>query len=116
MIPNTSLKLAGAGTLLLAMGLAGCSDGISSAEAESLRTEIENVEARLQAMDHELGQVQDRIDSDERDAIASMRDEIDQVNSTLAAVSEDLVPPRPQPPAGANQGGGMPPPTGGGAQ
>jgi hypothetical protein len=111
-----TLKLAAcAGTLLLALGLTGCGgDGISSAEAESLRSEVDNVESRLQAMDRELGQIQNRLDSDERDAIAGLRDEIGKANSTLAAISEELVPPRPQPPAGANQGGGLPT-TGGGA-
>lgn len=106
---------AGTAAVVLSLALAGCGSGISYEEARELRSQLRNVEARLDRLDGKLATLADRVDSDGREDIAGLRDEIGQANETLASVSESLKPPqRPERPAeelpttgtGTGMGGG----------
>lgn len=113
-IPTGRLA-AGTAAVVLSLALAGCGSGISYEDARELRSQLRDVEARLDGLDGKLAALADRVDSDGQEDIAGLRVEIDRVNETLASVSESLKPPaRPEQPTGQT-GTGMGTGTGTGA-
>lgn len=81
---------AGMAALVLSLALAGCGSGISYEEARALRSELRDVESRLDRLDGELAALADRVDSGGREEIAGLRDQIGRASESLASVSESL--------------------------
>lgn len=100
---------AGMAALVLSLALAGCGSGISYEEARALRSELRDVESRLDRLDGELAALADRVDSGGREEIAGLRDQIGRASESLASVSESLKPPeRPERTVGETPAGTVP--------
>lgn len=100
---------AGMAALVLSLALAGCGSGISYEEARALRSQLRDVEDRLDRLDGELAALADTVDSGGREEIAGLRDQIGRASETLTSVAESLKPPeRPERPVGETPPGTAP--------
>src|SRR5690625_1105142 len=87
------LKLLAA-LLVAGLGLAACGGGggFTSEDAESIRIQISDVQARLDQVEERMEQISDNGDPDSEELLGEAQEELSEARNTLAQVDLQLAP------------------------